>query len=95
MMGMSYAELLEMDLADFLVAYQGWQHLEEQRQRMMLETMRWGAAAVILPWLDKAQSAKDIMPLPWDNNTPDTCDVDDLELRRERAYKLLNNEKHE
>lgn len=95
MMGMSYNELLELDLRDFLVAYQGWQRLEDQRQRMMLETTRWGAAAIIIPWLDKARSPKEIMPLPWDKEVGETPDEPSIEQRRDQAYKLLNLNKDE
>lgn len=90
MLGISIQELYEMELWEFLAAYQGYQRAEENRQRGDLEKMRWMAAAIISPHLKNSISPKDLLPLPGDDNSKSEDPEIDFETRRARAYAMLD-----
>lgn len=89
MLGIPLQELYDMELWEFLSAYQGYQRKEEVREIGELEKMRWLASVLLSPHLKNNISPKDLLPLPGDNVPQSDIPEADIETRRARAYAML------
>ncbi len=67
--GMSYDDFMWADFEEFQCIYDAWRESQEELARDEWERARTVAFICIGPYVSKNTSVKDILHLPWDNET--------------------------